>query len=236
MRAPRLQGVQPKTSAPAYRQLHPDALRTPALCGAQAAGFDCCADDVGLYRMRLFDVDAHYLIRPNAVEMARRAEVGLDPITDYGTLRLLASLPLGHPVPVLEIPDYESRLARTLADGAVTITDTHVIRLVCPPLSVAIAVVVDDDWQGGIRRAGRFSNFASRMLVCTADSVAEDAVAEATFYGVGLATLGDGAAVEMAAYPEPTLTPFDPVVWQFQEEVALQLQMADARCAAQRAS
>lgn len=229
MRAPRLKDVPPTTTALAKRRRPSEALRALALGGVQAAGFDCHTD-VGFHRMRLFDVDVCCLIRLDAAEIARRAEVGLDPITDYGALRLLASLPLGHPVPLLELPDYESRLARTLAGLAVTITDAHVVRQARPPLSVVIAAVVDGDWRRGFKTAGRFSNFASRMLVYTGGAFPDDAVAEATFYGVGLAGVGDDGAIAMTVSPEPHVAPLDPVVWQFQEEVLEQIPIADDRC------
>lgn len=194
--------------------------RDLALRGSYAVHSGLPLDDLVMGRMRLFDTDAYCWVEADREELERRERVGLEPITGYGVLRLLSSLPLREPVPLAELPDYEQRLARRLPDGAVLIEGGFIVRLMRPALSVRMAVVVDHDVERGLGRSTRFAHFSARMLVCTAEDIPAAASVEAMFYGVGLVGAGPDAAMQALVDPEPEDAPFDPVVWQFQEEAA----------------
>jgi hypothetical protein len=176
-------------------------------------------------KLRMHDTLGYFLLDLDEVELERRRGVGLGTVNGYGAFRLLCSLPLGEPVPRAELPDYELRLARKMPDGAITVDRKHVTRRMRPPLSVRLAVVVDREWDRGLNRAGQFSNFATRMLVCPTENVSADAWLKADSYGIGMVAITSSGERCVVAAPEiePDPGPDEPITWGFQEEALAQL-------------
>jgi hypothetical protein len=169
-------------------------------------------------RARLLGVDAYLLLCLDEHEHRRRRTAGLTTICDRDCLRLLSHLPHGEAVQVADLTDLERLGLRRLPRSAAEIAGRTVTRLAIPPVTIRLAIVVDDVLDRGLDQASRFAPFAPRLLVLTSapDDLASAQV-EAGFYGIGLAMAGiDGVA--MVADPEPTKRSVGPVTWRVREE------------------
>jgi hypothetical protein len=202
------------------------AKRDLALRGSYAVQSGLLLDDLVMHRMRLFDIDAHYWIDLDHEELERRGRVGPVALPERYSLRLLASLPLGQPVSLAELPPYEEQLARQLPEGAVAIADGKITRLLRPAVAPRMTMVVDSDWERGINRAGQFSNFTTRTLVCTAGEIPALASVKAMSYGIGLVGVNPDRSLEVLVQPEPVEYHFGPITWLLQEEATAQLDLA----------
>lgn len=163
-------------------------------------------------------VDTYMLIGLDEHEHQRRRAIGLTTICDSDALRLLSRLPHGEAVCATDLTEMERRGLLRLPSGAAEFSEGKVTRLALPPVTLRLAIVIDDVLDRGLDRASRFAPFAPRMLVVTG-SAGDLAFAEveARFYGIGLATAqADGVVV--LADPEPPRRAAGPVTWRVREE------------------
>jgi hypothetical protein len=189
---------------------------------------------VSCVRGCLLGVDALLFLGLDEHEHRRRHAAGLATICDRDSLRLLSRLPHGEGVRVADLTDLERRGLCRLPRSVAEIAAGRVTRLAIPPVTIRLAIVVDDVLDRGLDRASRFASFAPRLLVLTGppDDLA-CAQVEARFYGIGLAVArADGAAgVVMVADPEPAKKSAGPVTWRVREEAYAAFLAAGAACA-----
>ena len=166
----------------------------------------------------LLGVDAYLLMGMDKHEHQRRRVTGLTTVCDRDALRLLSRLPHSEPVRVADLTETERRGLRRLPRGAADVAGARVTRLAVPPVTLKLAIVMDDVLDRGLDQASRFAPFAPRLLVLTG-SAGDLAFAEveARFYGIGLATAGADGVV-MLADPEPPKRAAGPVTWRVREE------------------
>jgi hypothetical protein len=179
----------------------------------------------------LLGVDALLFLGLDEHEHRRRRAAGLTTVCDRDSLRLLSRLPHGEAVRVADLTDLERRGLRRLPRSVAEIAGGRVTRLVIPPVTIKLAMVVDDVLDRGLDRASRFAPFASRLLVLTRppDDLA-CAQVEARFYGIGLAVAGADGVV-MVADPESAKRSAGPVTWRVREEAYAAFLAAARACA-----
>jgi hypothetical protein len=179
----------------------------------------------------LLGVDALLLLDLDEHEHWRRRAAGLTTVCDRDSLRLLSCLPHGEAVRVADLTDLERRELRRLPPSVAEIAGGRVTRLAFPPVTIRLAIVVDDVLDRGLDRASRFAPFAPRLLVLTRspDDLA-CAQVEARFYGIGLA-MAEADGVVMLADPEPGKRSAGPVTWRVREEAYAAFLAAAGECA-----
>jgi hypothetical protein len=179
----------------------------------------------------LVGVDALLFLCLDEHEHRRRCAAGLATVRDRESLRLLSRLPHGEPVRVADLTDLERRSLRRLPHNVAEIAGGRVTRLAVPPVTIRLAIVVDDVLDRGLDQASRFAPFAPRLLVLTGppDDLA-CAQVEARFYGIGLAVAGVHGVV-MVADPEPAKRSAGPVTWRVREEAYAAFLAAAGACA-----
>jgi hypothetical protein len=125
----------------------------------------------------------------------------------------------------------ERRGLRRLPRSVAEVAGGRVTRLAIPPVTIRLAIVIDEVLDRGLDRASRFAQFAPRLLVLTGppDDLA-CAQAEARFYGIGLAMTGADAVV-MLADPEPARRSAGPVTWRVREEAYAAFLASAGACA-----
>lgn len=166
----------------------------------------------------LLGVNAYLLVSLDEHEHQRRRTAGLTTICDGDALRLLSRLPHGEAVRVADLTETERRSLRRLPRSAAEVAGGRVTRLALPPVTLRLAIVMDDAVDRGLDRASRFAPFAPRLLVLTGPTVdLAFAEVEARFYGIGLAAAGADGMV-MLADPEPPRRAAGPVTWRVREE------------------
>jgi hypothetical protein len=166
----------------------------------------------------LLGVDSYLLMSLDEDEHQRRGAAGLTTICDRDTLRLLSRLPHGEAIRLADLTETERRGVRSLPGGLAHVSAGRVTRLALPPVSVSLAIVIDDVLDRGLDRASRFAPFAPRLLILTgADGEPAFAEVEAGFYGIGLAVPGADGLV-MLADPAPPRRTAGPVTWRLREE------------------
>lgn len=166
----------------------------------------------------LLGVDALLFLGLDEYEHRRRRAAGMTTVCDRDSLRLLSRLPHGESVRVADLTDLERRDLRRLPPCVAKIAEGNVTRLAIPPVTIRLAIVVDDVLDRGLDRASRFAPFAPRLLILTGPP--DDpacAEVEARFYGIGLAMAG-AAGVVMVADPEAAKRSAGPVTWRVREE------------------
>ena len=179
----------------------------------------------------LLGVDALLFLGLDEHEHRRRRVAELTTVCDRDSLRLLSRLPHGEAVRVADLTDVERRGLRRLPRGVAELTGGRVTRLATAPVTIRLAIVIDDVLDRGLDRASRFAPFAPRLLVLTGppDDLAW-AQAEARFYGIGLDITGADGMV-MLADPEPTRRSAGPVTWRVREEAYAAFLAAAGACA-----
>ncbi len=182
-------------------------------------------------RGSLLGVDALLFLGLDEHEHRRRRAAGLTTVCDRDSLRLLSRLPHGEAVRVADLTDLERRGLHRLSPNVAEIAGDRVTRLATPPVTIRLAVVVDDVLDRGLDRASRFAPFAPRLLVLTGppDDLASAQV-EAGFYGIGMAMAGADGVV-MVADPEPAKRSAGPVTWRVREEAYAAFLAAAGACA-----
>lgn len=179
----------------------------------------------------LLGVDAYLLVSLDENEHRRRRATALTTICDRDALRLLSRLPHGEAVRLADLTDVERRGLRRLPRTVVQVSAGRVTRLALPPVTLRLAIVIDDILDRGLDRASRFAPFAPRLLILTgaADELAFAEV-EARFYGIGLAVARTDGLV-MLADPEPSRMAAGPVTWRVREEAYAIFLATTAACA-----
>lgn len=127
-------------------------------------------------------------------EIERRAEAGLGGILDESLLEALLVLPVDIPVPAEALHADTQRELSAAPSGCVDFVDETVIRRAMSPIRVLSAGVCAATWSDGLSQAGQFASYCERYAVLT--SPADDldhAAMEASFYGIGLATMTRGS-------------------------------------------
>jgi hypothetical protein len=170
--------------------------------------------------VRLFGTTARMAYRIDEIEHARRREAGLGHVDSMELLDILMDLPTDSAVPTTSVGATSQRLLRCAPEGVVRFTASSVTRLVRPVVTPLLAVVHAREWHDGLERASRFAAYCPRLVVVRdlpPDS--EQALAEASFYGIGIA-VGARSAPTVELEPEPFLD-WQPSLawWHFTEQV-----------------
>jgi hypothetical protein len=181
----------------------------------QAAGLG----SLPTWHLRLLGEDACHAVELDVEERDRRAACSLGAITDPSDLRILCSLPWRESVPLADLRIRHRQRLATMPAGVVQIQGDLVIRLARPATALRGALVSDTAWSRGLDRASVFAPFCPRVLLLTERPTdLDDAMAEATFYGIGLAVSAAGGGYEFLVLPDPAASRFGPVSWRLREE------------------
>jgi hypothetical protein len=182
------------------------------------------AKEVSVGRVRLFDARAWIAYRPDEHERLRRGRCGMAPILELDLLDALMDLPAGLPVRSQSLRAADRRLLRRVPPGALHWAGETVTRLVVPPLMPLMAMVRSAEWTEGLEAASRFATYCRRLVIVSELPVDADvALAEASFYGIGVAVVR-GSTPNVVLEPEP----FDdwqptPAWWSFTEKIYRQV-------------
>lgn len=177
-------------------------------------------DRIRVARVRLFGIRAWVAYRADDDQRQLRRTHAMAPILGLDLLNTLMGLPVGWPVPLRAVSRPDQRRLRRLPDGAVLWTPVAVIRRVAPPVMPLLTMVQSAEWARGLRAASRFAMYCSRLLVVSELPPDQDvALAEASYYGIGVA-LRRGGALKIVVEPE-AFTDWQPTAawWWFTEEV-----------------
>ncbi|HZN20870.1 MAG TPA: hypothetical protein VFB84_22205 [Micromonosporaceae bacterium] len=151
------------------------------------------ADEINVAQVRLFGARGWVAYQPNHDQRRLRQAHAIGPVGGLDLIDTLMGLPLGLPVPVRTLSRADQRRLRRLPDGAVTWSGTAVTRRLAPPVAPLLAMVHATDWSKGLRAASRFAMYCRRLLVIpTLPHEEEVALAQASFYGIGVALLRNG--------------------------------------------
>lgn len=177
--------------------------------------------EIGVARVRLFGTRAWVAYRPDEHQQHLRRAHPIGPAPALDLLDTLLCLPLDQPVPVATVSPAAQRRLRRLPEGMVTWSAVTVIRRFAPPVMPLLAMVQGQDWAKGLRAASKFAMYCERLMVVPelpADG--QVALAEASFYGIGVA-VRRGDSLTVVLEPEE-FTDWQPTAawWWFTEEVA----------------
>jgi hypothetical protein len=168
----------------------------------------------------MFGTTAAVTHRTDDREDDRRRQAGVGHLDSIELLNALMDLPPGPTVPLSLIRSSTLAVLRRAPEGVVRFTSSGVIRLATPPVTPLLAVVHSAQWRDGLERASRFAAYCPRMLVVRElPSNADEALAEASWYGIGVA-VGPRSTPTTVLEPEP-LADWQPTVawWRFCERV-----------------
>ncbi|MDI5979854.1 hypothetical protein [Amycolatopsis magusensis] len=171
-------------------------------------------------RVRIFDTTAMIVHRRDDVEHERRRRTGLADLRSMELLDVLMDLPARVAVPRSSLSPAVLRVLHQAPAGVVRIDNESVTRLVSPAVTPVLAVVYASRWRDGLERASEFASYVPRMFVVPdMPPNAPEALAEASFYGVGVA-VGPRSAPTTELEPEP-LSDWQPTTawWWFCEQV-----------------
>ncbi|GAA3348898.1 hypothetical protein GCM10020358_69100 [Amorphoplanes nipponensis] len=177
--------------------------------------------EIGVARVRLFGTRAWVAYRPDHHQQQLRRTHPIGPVPALDLLDTLLGLPLEQPVPVAALAPAAQRRLRRLPEGMVTWSSTSVTRRFAPPVMPLLAMVQGPDWAKSLRAASRFAMYCERLMVVPELPADEQvALAEASFYGVGVA-LRQGESLTVVLEPEK-FTDWQPTAawWWFTEEVS----------------
>lgn len=170
--------------------------------------------------VRIFDTSATIAHRTDDVEHDRRCEQGVGHVDSMELLDALMGLPARAAVPLSSMSSSSLGVLRRSPRGIVRFTSSSVTRLAVPPVTPVLAIVHSARWRDGLERASRYAAYCPRMLVVRElPANADEALAEASWYGIGVA-VGPRSAPTTVLEPEP-LADWQPTVawWRFCERV-----------------
>lgn len=170
--------------------------------------------------VRLFGATARITYRTDELEHARRCQSGLGHLNSMERLDILMDLPDGVGVPITSVGAASLSLLRSAPEGVVRFAASSVTRLVKPVVTPRLAVVRAREWRDGLERASRFAPYCPRLAVVPElPPDPAEALAEASFYGIGVA-VGARSAPTVVLEPEP-FHDWQPSVawWHFTEQV-----------------
>jgi hypothetical protein len=171
-------------------------------------------------QVRIFGTAATIVHRRNDVEHERRRRTGLTEVSSMELLDVLLDLPHEIAVPKTSLSPAVLRVLQRAPAGVAHVDSISVTRLASPAVTPVLAVVYASKWRDGLERASEFASYVPRMFVVPEPlSNSEEALAEASWYGVGVA-VGPRAAPTMVLEPEP-LADWQPTTgwWWFCEQV-----------------
>ncbi|WNV87639.1 hypothetical protein [Umezawaea sp. Da 62-37] len=176
--------------------------------------------DARSVRVRILGTTATIVHRRDDVEHERRRRMGLADVKSMELLDVLMDLPHEAAVTRSSLSPAVLRVLQRAPAGVVRMDSTSVTRLVSPAVTPVLAVVYASRWRDGLERASEFASYIPRMFVVPeAPSNSLEALAEASWYGVGVA-VGPRSAPTMVLEPEP-LSDWQPTTgwWWFCEQV-----------------
>ena len=176
--------------------------------------------EIGVARVRLFGTRAWVAYRPDHHQQQLRRTHSIGPVPALDLLDTLLCLPLEQPVAVASVAPAAQRRLRRLPAGMVTWSSASVTRRFAPPVTPLLAMVQGQEWAKGLRAASKFAMYCERLMVVPELPVDEQvALAEASFYGIGVA-LRRGESLTVVLEPEK-FTDWQPTAawWRFTEEV-----------------
>lgn len=197
-------------------------MSVAATLGRFAATMPRAAEhEIGLARVRLFGTRAWVAYRPDHHQLQLRRTHPIGPVPALDLLDTLLCLPLDRPVPIATVAQTAQRRLWRLPAGMVTWSSTSVTRRFAPPVTPLLAMVQGQDWAKGLRAASRFAMYCERLMVVPELPADEQvALAEASFYGIGVA-LRQSESLTVVLEPEK-FTDWQPTAawWWFTEEVS----------------
>lgn len=185
--------------------------------------------EIVVARVRLFGTRAWVAYRPDHHQQQLRRTHPIGPVPALELLDTLLGLPIERPVPVAAVAPAAQRRLRRLPEGMVTWSSTSVTRRFAPPVMPLLAMVQGPDWAKSLRAASRFAMYCERLMVVPELPADEQvALAEASFYGIGVA-LRQGESLTVVLEPEK-FTDWQPTAawWWFTEEVSRGAEQPDA--------
>ncbi|WP_156212834.1 hypothetical protein [Lentzea aerocolonigenes] len=201
--------------------MEPVAMTSPLANTVQVkSGTALNLQDAHSARVRIFGTTATVVHRRDEAEHERRRRSGLADINSMELLDVLLDLPHEIAVPRSSLSSAVLRVLQRAPAGVVQIDSASVTRLTSPAVTPVLAVVYASKWRDGLERASEFASYIPRMFVVPeVPSNSEEALAEASWYGVGVA-VGPRAAPTMVLEPEP-LADWQPTTgwWWFCEQV-----------------
>lgn len=171
-------------------------------------------------KVRIFDTTATMVYRCNGAEQERRHNIGLSDLKSMELLDVLLDLPAGVAVPRSSLSSSVLRVLHRAPGGVVRMDNTSVTRLASPVVTPVLAIVYASRWREGLERATEFASYVPRMYVVPETPAnSTEALAEASYYGVGVA-VGPRSAPTIVLEPEPLLD-WQPTTawWWFCEQV-----------------
>jgi hypothetical protein len=168
---------------PWQRSVDPSSLQSLSMVGRGARAAGSVADA---------------LVVHDAAEQLRRKEFALGAVTSLALLDAMLNLPVGVPVHRDDLAPRVREVVQRAPVGAVVWEGVWVHRLLVPPLTVVAALVRADPWRRALRRVGRFTPFAQRVILV--DRVpAPELIWEANVAGVGVWVVAAGKTRELCA-------------------------------------
>lgn len=167
-------------------------------------------------------VSAVLAYRIDQDEHIRRRDAGMVAVTRLDWLHALLGLPVGMPVSCDALSPWYQQIVKELPPGCVQVSRGAVVRLLLRPVRVELAVVMAEgnDWQAGLRQAGVFSGYCTRVLAIAEvpDDVPEARVAAAR-HGIGLVVGAVGSPVTVVPATRFTPAAHTAAGWRFTEQV-----------------
>jgi hypothetical protein len=175
-------------------------------------------------------VTAMLAYRIDQGEHMRRRDAGMVAVTRLDWLHAMLGLPVGMPVRVDALSSWYQQIVEELPPGCVQVTAGAVVRLLVRPVRVELAVVMADgnDWQAGLRQAGVFSGYCTRMLaIAGVPGDIPEARATAGRHGIGLVVDAVDSPVTVVPAARFTPTAHTAAGWRFTEQVYQQIAGCD---------
>jgi hypothetical protein len=195
-------------------------VRTPAVLTQQDSSLTLLAArlldrSAQVVPLRLRGVSVDAVVDINLHEHQRRQRASVGAVGDRDVLTALLPLDPGVTVPHAVLSAGQQRAVRRAGAGLVVAERRRVTRLVQVPATVSLVLVRDVQWARGIQRAARFGPYCERVLVLPRVPADLDGLLlEATYYGVGVATLDEPEVVSRAVF---TPMRFTVSSWMFAE-------------------
>ncbi|MEO6086649.1 MAG: hypothetical protein ABIQ18_26400 [Umezawaea sp.] len=206
---------------PFIRGSEPDTMSSPLANTIQVEpGTALDLREAHSVKARIFGTTATIVHRRNVFEHERRRSAGLTDLRSMELLDVLMDLPADVAVPRRSMSRAVLRVLHRAPAGVVHIDGDSVTRLVSPAVTPVLAVVYASRWRDGLERASEFASYIPRMFVVSETPPnATEALAEASFYGIGVA-VGPRSAPTTVLEPEP-LPDWQPTTawWWFCEQV-----------------
>ena len=159
------------------------------------AAVDLTGTGLAIAHIRIFGTTATILHRVDAHEHDRRLRHTMGALRSLELIDVLLDLPAHEPVPLASLTTSTSRILRTAPPGIVTFTEVTVVRQAIPVTRPALAIVrvrtgrvTTTRFRDALSRASQFATYCPRLLlVPAAPEEPDELLAEASWYGIGVA-------------------------------------------------